>query len=91
MVAQGIYALLLYSEMTKAQQMTDTVATSSVGKVGQRQTRNQPTVSTPATGRINNRVQNRIQLRTRNRLNRFYSPQSQTASPFDVANQQSRN
>ncbi|WP_308815767.1 hypothetical protein [Sphingomonas sp. GV3] len=40
--------------------------------------------------RIDNRIQNRVQSRIRNRIDRFYNPQADAASPFAVADEQTR-
>ena len=62
------------------------------GQAGQRQTRE--TLSQDAgiepMARINGRIQNRVQSRIRNRIDRYYDPQANAASPFEVAGDQAR-
>ncbi len=69
-----------------ASQTTD----SSVGQVGQRQTREDSAPNIQPMGRINSRVTNRVQSRIRNRLDRYYDPQANAASPFEIAGEQTR-
>lgn len=66
------------------------IADSSVGQVGQRQAREEAAPNVEPMGRINNRVANRVQSRIRNRIDRFYDPQANAASPFEVAGEQAR-
>jgi hypothetical protein len=68
------------------------VARSSVGQVGQRQSRDDVTreAGLAPMGRVNARIANRVQSRIRNRIDRFYSPQANAASPFAVAGEQAR-
>lgn len=63
-------------------------ARSSVGQVGQRQTREQ--VENEPLGRIANRVQSRVQSRISNRIDRYYNPEANRVSPFQVAGDQAR-
>lgn len=66
------------------------VATSSVGQVGERQTREQAAPNTQPMDRIDSRIQNRVQSRIRNRIDRYYDPRANAASPFEVASDQAR-
>lgn len=67
-------------------------APSSIGQVGQRQTREMlaQDAGIKPMARINNRIQNRIQSRIRNRIDRYYDPQANATSPFQVAGDQAR-
>lgn len=67
-------------------------ARSTVGQVGQRQTREQlaQDAGIEPMARINSRVQNRVQSRIRNRIDRYYDPQANATSPFDIAGDQAR-
>ncbi|ODP39082.1 hypothetical protein [Sphingomonas turrisvirgatae] len=67
-------------------------ARSSVGQVGQRQTRDTAAdqAGIKPMARIASRVQNRVQNRIRNRIDRYYSPQANATDPFAVAGQQAR-
>lgn len=64
------------------------VPASSVGKAGQRGDLGLPTLN---VGPIDSRIQNRVQSRIRNRIDRFYDPQANAASPFDVASDEIKN
>jgi hypothetical protein len=64
-------------------------AQSAVGVVGKRQDRNQPVAGIMPMARVNSRIANRVQSRIRNRIDRNYSPGANTASPFEVATDQS--
>lgn len=66
------------------------IAESSVGKVGQRQTRDETQTHIKPMARIDNRVANRVQNRIGNRLDRYYNPQVNATSPFEVAEDQAR-
>ena len=66
------------------------VADSSVGQVGQRQGRAQLNPTVQPMARISNRIQNRVQSRIRNRIDRAYDPQANAASPFAVAEDETR-
>lgn len=66
------------------------VATSSVGEVGQRQTREQMAPNTQPMARIASRINTRVQNRIRTRIDRNYSPQANATSPFAVAEEQAR-
>lgn len=65
-------------------------ARSSVGQVGQRQTRQEVAPAVDQMGRINNRVPSRVQSRIRNRIDRFYDPRANAESPFAIASDQAR-
>lgn len=65
--------------------------TSSVGRAGERQTREQAAPNIKPTGRISNRINNRVQSRIRNRIDRNYDPQANARSPFEVAEEEARN
>lgn len=66
------------------------VAESSVGRTGQRQTREDAAANIEPMGRINDRVANRVQNRIRNRIDRYYNPQANSSSPFEIAADQAR-
>lgn len=67
-------------------------ARSTVGQAGQRQSREQiaQDARIEPMGRINGRIQNRVQSRIRDRIDRYYDPQANAASPFEVAGDQAR-
>lgn len=67
-------------------------ARSTAGQAGQRQTREllSQDAGIEPMARINGRVQNRVQSRIRNRIDRYYDPQANAASPFEVAGDQAR-
>lgn len=73
------------TEMTT--QQAGQVADSVVGKVGERQTRDQMNNVVP-TDRLDGRIQNRIQSRVRNRIDRYYDPRANATSPFKIAAEQ---
>jgi hypothetical protein len=60
------------------------IADSSVGRAGQRE-------GYPSISRTDTRIGNRVQSRLRNRVDRFYDPQANATSPFQVASDQVRN
>ncbi len=62
------------------------LARSSVGEIGQRQSFD----SIEPMARINSRIQNRVQSRIRNRIDKYYTPQANAISPFEVAGDQVR-
>lgn len=68
-------------------------ARSVAGQIGQRQNREllSQDASIEPMARINRRIQNRVQSRIRNRIDRYYDPQANAASPFEVAGDQTRN
>lgn len=59
------------------------------GQIGQRQER-EDVASIEPTGRVDSRIPNRVQSRLRNRIDRFYDPQANAASPYVVAGDQAR-
>lgn len=63
-----------------------------IDQFGQRQTRESVAKDTGIEpfGRINNRLQNRIDLRLRNRIDRNYNPQANVISPRVIADDQAR-
>lgn len=67
-------------------------ASSSAGTTGQRQTREQlgQVAGIEPLARISGRIQNRTQMRVRNRIDRYYDPQANVISPFVVAGDQAR-
>nr|WP_294811025.1 hypothetical protein [uncultured Sphingomonas sp.] len=65
-------------------------ADTSIGQVGQRQTRGEAARGIAPAGRISNRIQNRVQSRIRNRIDRTYDPRSNANSPFAIAEEQTR-
>lgn len=60
------------------------------GAVGQRQTRDEAAPNIRPLGRIESRVANRVQSRIQNRIDRYYDPQANATSPFEVAGDQAR-
>lgn len=66
------------------------VAQSAVGQAGQRQTREDIAKDARPMARIDSRIQNRVHSRIRNRIDRYYDPQANAASPFEVAGEQAR-
>ena len=70
-------ALVCYATPTIAQQPSmSRSAASSVGHVGERLTRNQPTSAIEAGGRLETRIQNRIPSRFQSRLDKYYNANS---------------
>lgn len=67
-------------------------ARTLAGQAGQRQTREllSQDAGIEPMARINGRIQNRVQSRIRNRIDRYYDPQANAASPFEVAGDQAR-
>ncbi len=68
------------------------IARSSVGQVGQRQTRDTAAqqAGIKPMARIVSRIPNRVQNRIRNRIDPSYDPQANAASPFLTAEDQAR-
>lgn len=60
------------------------------GQVGQRQTRETAVPDAMPLDRLSTRVTNRVQNRIRNRIDRYYDPQANATSPFQVAQDQAR-
>lgn len=71
--------------LQQEQKQAGQVADSTVGKVGQRQTREELEAVTGPMDRIENRIANRVQNRIRNRIDRYYDPLANAISPFVVA------
>lgn len=67
-----------------------TLSRSAVGTVGQRKNRDNATIGVAPTGRLNSRIANRVQSRIRNRIDRYYDPEANATSPFQVAADQAR-
>lgn len=65
-------------------------ATTGTGRIGQRQTREEAAPNVQPLNRIQNRIASRVQNRNRNRIDRYYDPQANAASPFEVASDQAR-
>jgi hypothetical protein len=65
-------------------------ATSSVGQVGRRETRDEAATKINPLGASDGRIQNRVQSRLRTRIDRFYTPQSNALSPFLIAGEVAR-
>lgn len=84
-----VICLMVAAFPAMAQDKPGQVANSSVGEVGQRQTRDQ-LVSQPLA-RINNRISNRVESRIANRVDRFYNSDSQNStSAYEAAGQRVR-
>ncbi len=83
-------AVVIQQTIPEAQQGEN--AGSTVGQAGQRQSREllSQDAGIEPMARINSRVQNRVQSRIRNRIDRYYDPQANAASPFEVAGDQAR-
>ena len=93
----GLISVAMSSAAAAQEEQTRTaepsqVATSSVGKTGQRQTREitSEDAGIKPMARINDRIQNRVQSRIRNRIDRFYDPQANALSPFKDAGEEAR-
>lgn len=69
---------------------TGHVASSSVGQVGQRKTRDEFAPNVTPMGRIVSRVQNRVQSRIHSRIDRYYNPQVNVTSPIEAAGERTR-
>lgn len=65
-------------------------ARSAIGQVGQRQRRDDVTSIVNPMQRLATRIQNRVQTRARNRLDRYYDARPNVSSPFIVANESAR-
>jgi hypothetical protein len=68
---------------------TGRLAESAVGRVGERQTREQVANVEPI-GRINSRINTRISLRIHSRIDRNYDPRPTLTSSIEVAEDQVR-
>lgn len=84
-------ACLLDTGATAQDVVTAQTPTAAVGRVGQRQTRDEAAPNIEPVGRVESRISNRVQSRLRNRIDRFYDPQGNASSPFIVASDQVRN
>lgn len=71
-------------------QSTARTADTGIGEVGRRQTEQDSPAMRDPLGRIDSRINNRIENRIRNRIDRNYDPTANAASPFKVAEEQSR-
>ena len=71
-------------------QQAGRTATTVSGEIGQRQSREKIAPNAAPLGRVQNRIGNRVQNRIRNRIDRYYNPEANAASPFDVASEQAR-
>lgn len=79
-------ALLICAPHSLAQTtVAGDVATSSAGRVGQRQAREESVPGVAPMARIDSRIQNRIQSRLRTRIDREYNPSANAVSPFETA------
>ena len=65
-------------------------AESAVGRVGERQTRENAVPNLRPMARLSNRINNRVQSRIRNRIDENYDPQANATSPFEAAEEQTR-
>jgi hypothetical protein len=65
-------------------------ASSSVGRVGQRQTRDQVVPSAPPMARINNRLISRVQSRINSRIDRNYNRQASSTASIERAEREVR-
>lgn len=87
LIGAGLFA----ARSAVAQQESDgQTAASAVGRIGERQTREQAAPNSQPLTRIQSRVPTRVQSRIRSRLDRFYDPQANATSPFVVAGEQAR-
>lgn len=66
------------------------VGGSSVGRAGERQTREDVAPDVFPSDRLSSRLENRIQSRIRNRIDRDYDPQVNAASPYATADERQR-
>jgi hypothetical protein len=83
----ALMALLLVALPATAQDVPSAgrVASSSAGRVGQRQTREQAAPFASPMARLNSRIANRVQSRIRNRVDRNYGPQVDTVAAIESA------
>lgn len=88
-----IAGICLIDALPAASQQTNggSVATSTAGRTGERQTRDDNSTNIEPTARINNRIQNRIQSRLRTRIDRDYNPDAVFLSPYESAADGARN
>jgi hypothetical protein len=89
LAAGGVLALMIIGESLPATaqqgEVSGTVASSSVGRVGQRQGRDQAATTATPLARLSNRIDNRINSRINNRLDRNYTPQRDTTAAITRA------
>lgn len=86
----SLLLLTLATPVSAQERSGGRTAETSVGEVGQRQRRDEAAPHLKPMVRIPSRIQNRVQSRIHNRLDRYYDPQSNAASPFEVAGEQGR-
>lgn len=89
-VLAGSLVLCTASVEFAQNQSATQVATSAVGQVGQRQTRDKPIAGIEPMARIDNRIQNRIQSRIRNRIDETYDQNMNAASVIVDADRRAR-
>ncbi len=89
-IATALSSVLIITPAIAQESPIGRVAHSSAGQAGQRQTRDQAEGGIEPLARIDNRIQNRVQSRIRNRIDRYYDPQANASSPFEVAGDQAR-
>ena len=82
--------LIAFSAVTAQEVPVGRVAQTSVGQVGQRQAREQAAPNVRPLGRGSSRIQTRVQSRIRSRIDRYYDPQVNAISPFEVASERAR-
>lgn len=83
--------LLLAAPTAHAQQVTGgRTVTSTAGRVGERQTREEATIGNEPMARVDSRIQNRIQSRLRTRIDRDYNPETDAMLPFQAATDRPR-
>jgi hypothetical protein len=81
-----VWAMLLFSGSVPTHaQSTGGVATSAVGRVGQRQTGVDDAINNAPTARIRGRIESRVESRLRTRIQSGYDPQESAASQLDAA------
>ena len=81
----SLAALITVGSAAMGQDRSGGVADSSIGRAGERQTESELLPVRP-TARINNRVESRV----RNRVDRFYNPTGDPTTAFRVASDQVR-
>lgn len=92
LLAVSMLFLFGTDQRSQAQTPAGQTVTTTVGQAGQRQNRDQiaQDAGIEPIGRINGRIRNRVESRIRNRIDRYYDPQANAASPFEVAGDQAR-
>ena len=86
----SLLLLALTTPATAQERSGGRTAETSIGEVGQRQRMDEVAPNLEPMVRIPSRIQNRVQSRIRSRLDRYYDPQANAASPFEVAGEQGR-